>query len=152
MGFTEFSEKFLAPLERIVRVIGGDNGRDYSYVARHSQIADMVYHDAINDATERLEAVLKCLRFLDLDYSADREAFYQLINNRTVLDLSKNRSDAKLIYDIACEKSPEDAVVIHQQSLYEMKHPSPHLRNAEKLLLEAKANCPNKSDDTSQFL
>ncbi|TWU17441.1 hypothetical protein Pla52o_52450 [Novipirellula galeiformis] len=143
VGFAEFSDKFLDPLERIVRVIGGDKGRDYSYVARHSQIADMVYHDAINDATERLEAVLKCLRFLDLDYSADREAFYQLINNRTVLELSKNRADAKLIYDIACKKSSNDAVVIHQQSLYEMKHPSPHLKEAETLLVEAKRLDPN---------
>lgn len=72
--FSRFREKFFAPLEHVVRVKENQATRDYAYIARHPQIAQIVFGQVLSDRADRYNEFVRILKYLNVTYSSDRES------------------------------------------------------------------------------
>jgi Flp pilus assembly protein TadD/cold shock CspA family protein len=143
--FSEFSDKFLGPLQNIVRVLKDETSQDYYYVARHPHIADIVFLEAIKTVEERYGEYLKCLDHIDIDYSADRRAFNQLIRAKALLELFPDPQMVYDIFELAVKKAGDDHVLLHQRAIYEMQRSNGNLTDAHMYLLKAKESAPRNT-------
>lgn len=140
--FERFQERFLGPLENVVRSIIDPNTRDVTYVARHRQIAEIVFQEAIEDVQERFDEYMKCLQHLNIDYASDRNAFNQMVRGRSLLDMFSDSSMVSAIYDCATEKAPDNPLLLHQKAIWELNRPGGNLNAAADLLREASQLAP----------
>jgi len=132
--FERFKERFLGPLENVVRSITDPNTGDTAYVARHRQIAEIVFQEAIGDTQDRYDEYMKCLRHLNIDYASDRNAFNQMVRGRSLLNMFSDPSMVTAIYDCAIEKAPDNSLVLHQRAIWEINRPGGNLNAASDLL------------------
>lgn len=150
VGFDEFKDKFFGPLENVVRTIDSERGDDASYVARHQHIAEIVFSRALANPEDKLEALLEVLAAVDLDYTVDREVFYKIVRGRPLIDMFTDRAQAMQVFETASDKSPDDAVLLHQRGVFEMNHPSPNFADADTYLqLALKTNATSRTISSS---
>jgi len=141
--FQEFKKRFFDPLELVVFAEFDESIRDYTYVARHPHIADIVFERVLSHPEERFDAYVKCLRALNLQYSIDRQAFRQMIRARALLDLFTNHELVSSIFAIAKDALGEkDAFWSHQRGLYEMLRANGSLAESSRFLQEAAELAP----------
>lgn len=147
IGFEEFRENFFAPLEQVVTARPDKTGGDYSYVARHPHIAEIVFDVVLNDTDQRFEEYLKCLKYLDIDYTSDRRAFSQMTRGRELLKLFPDHQMVEQIFKLAEERSPNDPHLFHQMAIYEMNRVDGDLPLADSRLEQAARNAKGKTSD-----
>jgi SIR2-like domain len=140
--FDEFKSRFFAPLEHVVFVQKNDTIRDYVYRARHPYIADLVFLRVLDKPEERFDAYLRCVKSLNLAYSLDWNAFWQMVRGRTLLELFPDQTMVKGIFSAAWEVVGEDAHLLHQMANYEMRRPNGSLKEAERFLSRAHELAP----------
>ena len=140
--FENFRDQLFAPLEHVVVVTKLPWG-DYAYMARHSEIAQIVFEQVLTDPADRFNECIRLLRALNPMYSVDLEAIRGLIRARSVYELFPNTSDAIAIYDAAGETIGEDAHLLQQRANYERIRPNGNLRLAISLLERARALSPD---------
>lgn len=141
--FTDFKQRLFAPLEHVVHATYDQVIRDYVYQARHSHIAEIVFERMLRNPEERYDAYIRCLRTLNVDYADDRYAYRQMIRGRSLLDLFPNYDMVKGIYDVALSEIGEDAYLLHQMAIYEMRRPNGSLHDCGELLARAARLAPN---------
>jgi tetratricopeptide (TPR) repeat protein/cold shock CspA family protein len=143
ISFDEFKQRFFAPLEHVVMTEYDQMTRDFCYRARHPHIADMVFTQILPQPEDRYDVYIKCLRALNVDYSPDRIAFWQMIRGRVVLDLFPDHEMATSIFKAGKEVLGEnDEHLLHQMALYEMHRPNGSLQEASNLLKRASERAP----------
>jgi cold shock CspA family protein/tetratricopeptide (TPR) repeat protein len=143
ISFAEFKQRFFAPLEHVVITEHDQMTRDFCYRARHPHIADMVFTQILSAPEDRYDAYIKCLRALNVDYSPDRIAFWQMIRGRVVLDLFPDHQMAMSIFSAGKEVLGEDDEhLLHQMALYEMHRPNGSLQESANLLKRASDLAP----------
>jgi hypothetical protein len=135
--FTDFKERFFAPLEHVVQVDYDPVVRDFTYRARHPYIAQLVFDRILHAQEERYDIYVRCLRELNVDYSSDRSAFRQMVRGRTLIDLFPNHDLARSVLGVAKSVGGEDGFLLHQMALYEMHRPNGNLHEASELLSKA---------------
>ena len=140
--FNYFEQRFFKPLEHVVQTRHDSILRDYTYEARHSQIAEIVFQRALIDAENRLDKYLRCLRALNIDYATDEHAFRQMVRGRAVLDLFPSNEMASQVFKAARETVGDEPYLLQQMALYEMNRPSGGLSRAMDLLERAAAGAP----------
>jgi cold shock CspA family protein len=140
--FDEFKKRFFLPLEHVVFVEKDDTIRDYVYRARHPHIADVVFLQVLYKPEERFDAYLRCVKALNLAYSVDWSAFWQMVRGRTLLELFPDQSMVDGIFKAAWELVGEDAHLLHQMANYEMRRPNGSIKEAERLLNRAHELAP----------
>jgi hypothetical protein len=64
-----------------------DVTKDYQYRARHPHIADIVFLRVLKNAEDRFDVYIRCLKALNVTYSVDWKAFWQIVRARNLLDL-----------------------------------------------------------------
>jgi cold shock CspA family protein/tetratricopeptide (TPR) repeat protein len=143
--FNYFEQRFFKPLEHVVQTQHDSVLRDYTYAARHPQIAEIVFQRVLLDPEIRLDKYLRCLRGLNIDYATDERAFRQMVRGRAVLELFPSTEMASLIFKAARETVGEDPYLLQQMALYEMNRPSGGLNSAMELLDRAAAGAPYDS-------
>lgn len=132
ISYDEFSSKFLAPLENVVRVVEDKHTRDLAYQARHSQVAMMVFSQALPSAEDKFDLLASLLDAMNIDYASDRETFSRMIKGRSISDLFADAALGRLFYDRAEESAPGDSFVPHQRAVFEMNHPGGSLVSAQE--------------------
>jgi cold shock CspA family protein len=137
--FERFRQRFLGPLEGVVKTIKDPGTGDMAYAARHRQIAEIVFLEALGDAQDRYDEYMRCLQHLNVDYASDRRAFNQMIRGRILIDMFSDPSMVKAIYDCAECVSVDDPLVFHQRAIWEINRPSGDLAKAATLLSSAMA-------------
>jgi len=140
--FEDFKARLFAPLEQVVTAEYDTIIRDYLYSARHPHIAEIVFQRVLRTQEDRHDAYLRCLRELNIDYSADNKAFRQMVRGRAVLDLFPNHDLARDVYRVARSIAGEEPHLLHQMALYEMHRPNGNLEEAANLLNEATQLAP----------
>ena len=143
--FEDFKTQFLQPLEEVVCTLYDPVTKDYAYTARHPHIADILFEAILRSPERRFAEYLKGLQHLDIDYSADRKAFNQMIRGRNLQDMFPDHNMVMDIFAIAGQVAGDDAVLYHQMALYEINRDNGNLREAGRLLQKATDIAPGNS-------
>jgi tetratricopeptide (TPR) repeat protein len=140
--FEDFQNRFLKPLEHVVkshidRYIG-----DRMYSARHAHIADLVFQLVLPDPEERFDQIMRVLDGINIDYSSDSEAFRALIRGRSIAEIFASQELARTFYERAQNIVGDDPHFLQQRAIFEMFHPGGSLQKAEESLLAASNIAP----------
>lgn len=141
--FDDFRKRLFSPLEHIVQAEFDEAVRDYVYTARHPVIAEIVFERVLRNPEERYDAFIKCLRELNIGYSADRLAYLEMIRGRTLMSLFPNHDMVTGIYDVAKSHVGVDGALLHQMAIYEMNRPNGSLLKSGELLGQATQLLPH---------
>lgn len=142
IAFHDFKARFFLPLEHVVFAETDPATRDYSYRARHPQIAEVVFLRILSNAEERFDMYIRCIKALNVSYTADRKAFWQMVRGRTLLDLFPDHQMVVALYKAAKEVVGDDAHLLHQMALYEAHRPNGKHSEAIRLLTDAATAAP----------
>lgn len=136
--FEDFRERLFEPLEHVVLTTRLSNG-DYAYIARHPEIARIIFQRVLTDAASRRSECIRLVRFLNPIYSVDYEALRGLTRARSLHRLFPTESDVQAIYDEAEYTLGKDSYLLQQRANYERLRTHGDLRLAQSLLEEAMA-------------
>jgi cold shock CspA family protein/tetratricopeptide (TPR) repeat protein len=142
IAFSDFKARFFSPLEHVVFAEPDPATRDFAYRARHPQIAEIVFLRILANAEERFDMYIKCLKALNISYSADWKAFWQMVRGRTLLDLFPDHTMVVSIFDAAKDLTGEDPHLLHQMAIYEAHRPNGKHSEALRLLSRAAVLAP----------
>lgn len=127
------------PLSRVIRGDYDHRYRDVVYRSRHSEIARMVFALAIKDPGARSHQLVRMISKIDLDYSSDNRAFFELVRGRRLASLFDRKELALNVFDAAEETSAPPGFLAHQRANLELNHPTGNLDVAMACLREAEA-------------
>lgn len=136
--FNEFRERFLLPLEHIVKVDRNSATDDYYYVSRHPEIAQIIFDRVLQTATDRFNEFNRIVRNLSLLYSSDRTSFRGMVRAKSLLEVFPSHEDVKAVYAVAQDIAGEDVFLLQQMANYERLRPNGNLEEAERLLSRAR--------------
>jgi tetratricopeptide (TPR) repeat protein len=140
--FEEFKRRLFAPLEHVVKSKYDEASRDYIYTARHPHIAEIVFEEILRDPEDRFGEYLKCIQQLNIDYSADRQAYNQMIRGRDLLDLFPDEEMVRALYASVASRVGDDPHLFHQMALYEIHRKNGDLAAAGAHLSKAQTLAP----------
>ena len=140
--FEYFRQHFFRPLEHVVQTSYDSLLHDYTYAARHPQIAEIAFQRVLVDVEQRLDKYLRCLKALNIDYTSDEKAFRQMVRGRAVQDLFPSSEMARHIFKVARDTVGADPFLLQQIALYEMNSPNGSLNRAAELLDQAAGDAP----------
>jgi len=135
--FEKFKNQLLKPLERVVRIYEDSYSRDYVYKSRHPLIAKFVFEQVLPTPEQRQNQIIRMLRYMNVDFKWDEEAFRYLIKGRDLAELFSNRVLADQIYDISESTGANLSHIKHQRANFELNHPHGHTKAALSLIEEA---------------
>lgn len=147
IGIEEFRKRFLAPLEHVVKVYLDHSSRDYAYVARHPLIAKFVFEYALRTSEEKAAQIVRVLEHLNLEYTADNEAFAYLIKGKILAELFGDKALVGRIYDVAEQIGAATHYVLHQKAVFELNHPGCDTKAALSIILQAEKSLPENRTD-----
>ncbi|MBW3570797.1 MAG: SIR2 family protein [Gemmatimonadetes bacterium] len=146
--FEDFRQKLFEPLDHVVQTRLGARTGDYYYMARHPEVAQIVFERVLNNPTDRYHEYIRIIRELNPSYSSDRESFRGLIRAKSLHDLFPDYQDVRALYDLAQEVAPRDAYVYQQRANYERIRPNGNYQEAQKLLEVARELDPKDTSIT----
>lgn len=141
ISFTEFTEKFYKPLEKVV-IAKGSSDQDVHYHARHSEIAEIVFRRALSNVEERFQEYINIISKLNISFTSDKASFRALIRAKSLVELFPNYDDIAAIYRYAMDSTGEDPYLLQQMANFERIRPNGSLDKALELLLVAKDAAP----------
>ncbi len=137
---SEIGPKILTPAEGVILGHEGLAGRQPTYSARHSVIAEIVFSRALPTVNERIHQIVATLRQLDPGYRDDARAFSHLINASWLRKVGIEGERAGEIYELARKLRPQDPFVIQHEAL-SYRHSQPD--KALRLMQGAFESAPN---------
>lgn len=139
LPISDLNTMLKGPLSRIIRGDYDHRYRDMVFRSRHSEIARMVFALAIKDPGARSHQLVRMISKIDLDYSSDNRAFFELVRGRRLASLFDRKELALNVFDAAEETSAPAGFLAHQRANLELNHPSGNLDVAMACLREAEA-------------
>ncbi len=146
IAFTEFQERFFAPLEHVVRVRESRAACDFEYVTRHPEIAQIVFQRALAETADRHYEYVRILKHLNVSYSSDRESFRKLVRAKALHESFPRYEDVVALFDVAEESAGGEPYLYQQMANYERIRPNGNYAKAYELLQKARELDPR---DTS---
>ena len=143
--FEDFSSQFFKPLQKVVLTTGRLD-HDVHYIARHPEIAEIVFRRAFDSAQDRYHEYVRIIKALNISYESDRQSFRSMVRAKNLMDLFPDYEDVRSIYEITIEAIGRDSYVLQQMANFERRRDNGSLREAIDLLREAKQKAPH---DTS---
>jgi hypothetical protein len=134
--FNEFHEKLFSPLEHVVQVLKKKHV-DYMYIARHPEIAQIVFERVLIENNDRYNEYVRVLKHLNISYDTDRESFKKIIKARTLETLFQDYEMVQSIFNYALEIA-EEAYLYQQMAIYERLITGGDLRKAHDYLQKAR--------------
>ena len=138
ISFELFGQEFLGPLEHVVIAKKYKGTGDYSYTARHPEIAQIIFDRILTDPTDRFNEYIHILRYINIAFNSDLYSFRQMIRAKSLYELFPDREAASVIFSVAQEAIGEDAYLYQQMANYERLHPDGNLETAQSFLHKAK--------------
>lgn len=123
VGFGDFSEKLMAPLEHVISVYFDHRIGDYIYKSRHHHIAEIVFQKSMAHAAHRAAQIRRIVGQLNLGFSSDEYAMTRLVKGRSLAEEFIDKALVSEIYDEALSAGIDDAVIYHQKAVFELHHP-----------------------------
>lgn len=144
INFDDFKTHLFAPLEAVVQTKQKPSN-DIYYLARHPQIAQIIFDEILVENAERYNEYTRVLRQINISYDSDRDSFRKLIKAKSLEDVFSSPNEVKAIYEITRECVGDDAYLFQQMANYERVIPNGNYKLAEKLLKEAQELDPHNS-------
>lgn len=135
--FEDFQERFLKPLEHVVKNHIDRYVGDRMYSARHAHIADLVFQLVLQEPEQRFDQIIRILDGINIDYSSDSEAFRALIRGRGIAEIFASQELAREFYEYAQHIVGDDPHFLQQRAIFEMSHLGGSLQKAEESLVTA---------------
>lgn len=142
ISFSEFTEKFHRPLERVV-ITEGKGDKDIHYYSRHPEIAEIVFRRALVNTEDRYQEYIRIIDKLNISFDSDRLSFRQLIKAKSLQELFHDYEDVKAIYKKSYEAIGDDAYLYQQMANYERIRTNGSLGLALDLLSKARNLAPH---------
>lgn len=140
--FTDFEKKFLSPLEGLVYTSMDHKSRDYVYRTRHPQIAEIVFSRVLDTQSKQVDQYSNIIASLNPTFSSDDQALKKMISFRSLLNLTTNSNERRLLLRAADEAMPDNPFVTQQMAILEMNTGDGDLTIAGKLLEKAAGLSP----------
>lgn len=140
--FTAFQAQFFAPLEHVVRVRKSGSTRDFEYVTRHPEIAQIVFQRALSETADRHYEYVHIIKHLNISFSSDRESFRKLVRARPLHESFPDYEDVAAIFKVAEESAGGDPYLYQQMANYERIRPNGNFAKAHELLQKARELAP----------
>jgi tetratricopeptide (TPR) repeat protein len=121
IDFDDFRTRFFKPLEQVVDLIMDSKTQDWTYKARHSVIADIVYDIGLPTVADKYDNLMRIIGKLNPSYSYDQEVLFQLIKASPLAELFPDVVMGNSVYGAALSAFGELSVVVHQHGIYEMR-------------------------------
>jgi tetratricopeptide (TPR) repeat protein len=137
--FSDYEEKFFAPLQNIIRTEIDNYSKDYSYRTRHARVAQLVFRQACQTDDDKSRQFSRIIHGLDFGYSSDAHALEQITKGRVLADAFGRPEPARDIYKSAMEVAPNQAFLYQQSALFELHHQHGSLDLAEELINKARS-------------
>ena len=134
----EFNVQLFKPLAQVVEVNSRNATGDYYYLARHPEIAQIVFTRMLSDQTDRFNEYIRIIDNLNLSYNTDLESFRGLLKAKSLHDSFPAYQDVKAIFDKAMLIGAKEAYLYQQRANYERIRPDGNLRLAEDYLHHAR--------------
>ena len=141
ISFNDFISRFHKPLEKIV-ITKEILGQDVQYLARHPEIAEIVFRRALSNVEERYQEYINIINKLNISFSSDKSSFRALIRAKSLIELFQSYEDVASIYEHARKSIGDDPYLLQQMANYERIRPNGSLDAAIELLLQAKEAAP----------
>lgn len=142
IDFNDFESRLLGPLEDIVFAVKDPISRDWSFRARHSQIASIVFRTVLDTNSKRVSHITRIMKQMDISYSSDADAMRQMINYKNIRDLTPVLSNRRDLLELAEDVTRGEPFALQQRALLEMNDPKGSLTTAEEYLDRAQALRP----------
>lgn len=143
--FRKFRESLFKPLDFIVFARFDELVRDHVYRSRHPIIANMVVERALLNPKDRFDDYIRVIRWLDVDYEADRLALRDITNAKQLRSLFAEADFVHEIFRAAKERDPLNPSILQQEASFEMGAPSGDYELATDLLQKARKLNPRNS-------
>lgn len=134
---SELNEYLKGSLSRVVRTYYDSYFRDYVYKSRHSEISKMVFSLAIRAPEARAEQLIRIISKIDLEYSSDKKAFFELVKGRYLADLFEKKELAISVFEAAERANAPQAFLLHQRAILELNHRTGNIDIASEYLKKA---------------
>jgi tetratricopeptide (TPR) repeat protein len=145
INFSYFTEKLFRPLESVVYNHRNYVINDYVFTTRHQYIAELVFEQVLVDQEARFQKYISVISTLDVDFESDRHVFIALTNARKLMETFKDVQKIRSIYEVAYENVGDDALLMQQESIFEMTSSGGNFEKAEQLLKKAHELDPKNS-------
>ncbi len=143
VDFNEFSRRFFDPLEQVVVCREDRRIGDMTYRARHPRVAEMVFEQALPTDERRHDQLARIVRCVNVSYSSDRSALEALMRNTNAKACFGAVEFMRGLYNVAGEVVPEEAWLLQQRGLAELKHAAGSLAEADHWTAMALERDPN---------
>ncbi|WP_165074802.1 SIR2 family protein [Paludisphaera rhizosphaerae] len=137
LPFSEFEKSFFKPLEQIISATKDTGSGDMVYKARHPHIAELVVSTVLQNKEDLFHEVLKAIRFLNPSYNSDNAAFRRLLNGTTLVTTFPDHQMVSQLFEAAEEVTGENAHLLQQKCIYEMKRQNGNLSLADSYIQKA---------------
>lgn len=141
---SSLTELLSGSLAKVIRPTYDHRYRDIVYRTRHEDIARMVFELAIPSAVQRADQLKRILGNMELDYSSDNRAFFELVKGKRLANDFEDKSLANSIFDVAEGASPSPSYLLHQRAILELSHKNGSLEAANDLLRRAEIEVKNE--------
>lgn len=136
-SFHQFQERFFLPLEKVVSTYEDWESKDFAYRTRHSEIAQIVFEEALPTQADKANQLAKIASALNTGFSSDDKVATKLLKGRMIADEFADRSLAERIFDSAEQTGVDRSFILQQRANFELKHPGGSAIRALRLIDEA---------------
>jgi hypothetical protein len=140
--FDKFKLDFFQPLQKVVLTSGG-NDHDIHYLARHPEIAEIVFRRSFDSVLDRYHEYVRLIEALNISFESDRQSFRQMIKAKNLIELFPDYQDIQNIYEKAISAVGRDSYLLQQMANFERLRDNGNLREAVALLNEARSAAPH---------
>jgi tetratricopeptide (TPR) repeat protein len=132
--FHLFRDELFKPLEAVVFATQRSFTQDVVYESRHPHVAEIVFESVLTDVNARFDEMARIVNGLDVDYRTDQDALAGIMNARRLEALFPDVNQSRQLFRLASRISPDDAILMQQESILEMRSGSGSLERAGALL------------------
>ena len=96
----------------------------------------------LKNVEERFDVYIRCLKALNVSYSVDSKAFWQMVRARNLLELFPDPEMVRAVFSAGRETVGEEPHLLHQMGIYEMNRPGGDMTESSRLLQKAASSAP----------
>ena len=144
LDISSLNDELAGSLAKVVRTSYDHRYKDIVYRSRHEEIARMIFELAIPSAEQRAQQLKRILGNMELDYSSDNRAFFELVKGKRLAEDFEIKGLANSIFDAAEGSSPPTSYLLHQRAILELSHKNGDLEAANDLLRRAEVEVRNE--------
>lgn len=138
ISFEDFKLRLFLPLEHVVKAEQHPTTKDFLYISRHPEIAQIVFERILRSPQDRFREYVRIISNLNLAFSTDWIALRGLLKAKALDDLFPDDKDVRQIFGVARQVGPNEAYILQQQANYERIRTGGNLVEAERLLQQAR--------------